>query len=80
MADEDPLTVALIVIGVILIIAAIFLPSQSVEIILKPFSMIVEATPEGFKIKGTGIDAAVLEFAIGALLLVLGLMRRRRES
>jgi len=62
-----------------LMIAAIFFPSQSVEIVLKPLSMIVEVTPEGLKIKGTQIDAAVLEFAIGAILLVLGLMRRRRE-
>ena len=80
MADEDPFAIALIVLGAILMIAAVIFPSQSVEIVLKPLSMIVEVTPEGIKIKGTQIDAAVLEFAIGAILLVLGLMRRGRES
>lgn len=80
MADEDPFAIALIILGAILMIAAVIFPSQSVEIVLKPLSMIVEVTPEGIKIKGTQIDAAVLEFAIGAILLVLGLMRRGRES
>jgi hypothetical protein len=80
LADEDPFAIALIILGAILMIAAVIFPSQSVEIVLKPLSMIVEVTPEGIKIKGTQIDAAVLEFAIGAILLVLGLMRRGRES
>ena len=79
MADEDPFAIALIILGAILMIAAVIFPSQSVEIVLKPLSMIVEVTPEGIMIKGTQIDAAVLEFAIGAILLVFGLMRRRRE-
>jgi Flp pilus assembly protein protease CpaA len=79
LPDEDPIAIALMVLGTILMIAAIVIPSQSVEIMLKPLSMIVEATPEGIKIKGTQIDAAVLEFAIGAILFALGWMRRRRE-
>jgi hypothetical protein len=67
------------VIGAALMIAAVVVPAQSVEILLKPISLIVEVTPEGVKIKGTQIDAAVLEFAIGAALLILGYMRYRQE-
>ena len=79
MADEDRFAIALMILGAILMTAAILFPSQSVEIVLRPLSMIVEVTPEGIKIKGTQIDAAVLEFAIGAILLGLGWMRRGRR-
>jgi len=72
-------SVVLMVIGAALMIAAVVVPAQSVEILLKPISLIVEVTPEGVKIKGTQIDAAVLEFAIGAALLILGYMRYRQE-
>jgi hypothetical protein len=79
LADEDPLAIALMILGAFLMITAIVFPPQYVEIILKPLSMIVEVTPQGIKIKGTQIDAAVLQFAIGAILLALGWMRRGRE-
>ena len=71
----------LMVIGVALMIAAFVLPAQYVEIFVKlaPISLIVEVTPEGIKIKGTQIDAAILEFAIGVALLILGYMRHREE-
>jgi hypothetical protein len=72
-------SLVLMVIGVALMIAAIVFPAQSVEILLKPFGLIVEVTPEGIKIKGTQIDAAILEFAIGVALLILGYMRHREE-
>jgi len=79
LADEDPFAIALMIFGAFLMIAAIVFPPQYIEIILKPLSMIVEVTPQGIKIKGTQIDAAVLQFAIGTILLALGWMRRRRE-
>lgn len=72
----------LMVVGVVLMIAAFVLPAQYVEIFVRltPISLIVDVTPEGVRIKGTQIDAAVLEFAIGAALLILGYMRSREES
>lgn len=76
--NGDTLGTVLLVIGVVLMIAAIVYPSQSVEIVLKPLTLLVEVTPDGIKIKGTQIDAAVLEFAIGAALAILGYMRLKR--
>ncbi|MCJ7768394.1 hypothetical protein MUP79_08390 [Candidatus Bathyarchaeota archaeon] len=71
----DTLGVFLAVVGAILILAAIFAPSTSTQIIFKPLALVTEVSPNRVVITGTDTDAAVLEFAIGVALLIAGLMR-----
>ncbi len=73
----SPVAIVLIVVGFVLILAAIFAPAQSVTIIFKPFSIVTEVSPDRIVITGTDIEAKFLELALGIALFLLGLSRFR---
>ena len=79
MHPKPPSAVAvvLIVVGIALILAAIFAPAQSVSIILKPLSLVTEVSPGRIVITGTDVEAKFLELAIGIALFLLGALRLR---
>jgi hypothetical protein len=77
--DRETFGLILEVIGIGLMVAAVLFPSQSVTIILRPLGLVAEIGPDRLVITGTAIDAAVLEFILGAALFVAGWHIRRRR-
>lgn len=71
----NPVAVVLVVVGIVLILAAIIAPAQSVTIILKPLYLVTEVSPDKIVITGTDIEAKFLELAIGIALLLIGALR-----